>query len=670
MGWFENLVSTFDLYADLAGVVVDGQPVLTPLSHSTYVSQIEITIDKNGNFISSQKVDNETILVPVTEDSASRSSGDAPHPLCDNISYVAGDFYEYSKDEKLKNRYNLYIEGLRKWTESDDSHYMVRAVYEYTKKGTVLHDLIEAGTVIIDDKIAATKEKQIADMKGKQIRFVVESGPSPEPRVWMNTELREKYIQYYQKEAGTPGFCCATGEYTACTTKHPAKLIKGNNCANAKLISSTDETGLRYYGRFETAEQALSVGYDVSQKAHSALKWLLEKQGCSNGNGTATVCWVVNRDMPLPDIKEDSVNAFLQTNDSEFDDLFAEFDNKLSNDAEQKPDTGKHYAEQFANAIRGYGVKIKEDDRIAIISVSSVTKGRLSITHYEEMGGKQFMGALMNWYEHCKWSRSVIVNKKETRKDKDKKAIRKTLECTPSPREMVLAAYGIQRENSHGSQRGKTLEADEKMIETTVKRILPCITNPNRKIPEDIIRAAAQRLSSPEKMDSFIWKNDVMNVTCAMFRLNYERNGKNMDKFLEENENNRNVLWGRLLAIYDYMETRAMYSEFKNSNERETNAVRYWNVFSKTPLKAYDTLVRNLKPYEKKLSGIEKEMFESWISEIMGYLTKTGEFNSKIDRPLSVEYVPAYYLQLDLMKTAFKERFEQMKKKDEKSDEE
>ena len=127
-----------------------------------------------------------------------------------------------------------------------------------------------------------------------------------------------------------------------------------------------------------------------------------------------------------------------------------------------------------------------------------------------------------------------------------------TCECTPSPRDMALAAFGIQR--------SEWLEADSKLLRATVKRLLPCITQKEIPIPSDIIRAAAQRASMPQTMSDFVWYNDVLCVACAMIRYNYEKGEKkDMDNFLQEKENDRNVLFGRLLAVYDYMEQRALF---------------------------------------------------------------------------------------------------------------
>ena len=70
-----------------------------------------------------------------------------------------------------------------------------------------------------------------------------------------------------------------------------------------------------------------------------------------------------------------------------------------------------------------------------------------------------------------------------------------------------------------------------------------------------------------------------------------------MDNFLQDNGKDRNVLFGRLLAVYDYMEQRAMYERDENGKVKEgrtTNAKRYWNAYSSRPARTSKTIRENL----------------------------------------------------------------------------
>lgn len=637
MAWLKTLAETYDVYAGEAGVDRNGQAVLLPISHSTFNAQIEVTIDKDGNFLNAKKLEKGSdvvTIIPVTEDSATKTSGITPHPLCDKLCYIAGDYTAFTEDDKEKY-FEAYMEQLRDWAESEDTHPMVQAIYRYLKKGVLIRDLADSQVLELDSDGRLTDQIKIHGLgqTGANVRFIVYGDFMPS-EVWKNQDLYQKFIAYYQKKSGNKRLCYASGKIESCSDKHPSKIR--NSADKAKLISGNDESGFTYRGRFVSKEQAVTVGYDTSQKAHNALRWLIHKQGYTRDE-SAIVCWMTNRDMRIPDIMKDSMNAFNDVDDFDFDAM-----DDLNSQTVNKHDTGKYIARQFNNAVRGYAAKIRIDDKIAIIALDAATTGRLSVVYYDEMGGRQYMDAILNWQQHCKWPRMVSVGKTE----ESKKRI--TCECTPSPRDMALAAFGIQR--------SEWLEADSKLLRATVKRLLPCITQKEIPIPSDIIRAAAQRASMPQTMSDFVWYNDVLCVACAMIRYNYEKGEKkDMDNFLQEKENDRNVLFGRLLAVYDYMEQRALFEYDENGKVKEmraTNARRYWNAYSSRPAKTAKTIKQNLIAYEKKLKDYELAKFEEWTREIMVHLSENGFDN----RALSEFYLPGYYQQMEYMKNSFRKK--------------
>lgn len=627
MAWLKTLADTYDVHCELAGVIKNDQPVLLPISHSTFNAQIEVTIDEDGNFISAKKLEKGSdivTIIPVTEDSAARSSGIAPHPLCDKLCYLAGDYAAYTGDKKKEGCYEAYMEQLDDWARSEYAHPVVWSIQKYLEKRSLILDLIENQVLVLNESGVLTDHIKLqgSGQTGANVRFIVYGNDVP--YVWQNRELYERYDMYYQKKMGGTEICYVSGREDACSEKHPSKIR--NSGDKAKLISGNDESGFTYRGRFVSKNQAVSVGYVVSQKAHNALKWLIQKQGYTR-DGSAVVCWMTNRDMPIPDIMKDSVHAYDGIDEFDFDaiDVMVATDTK-------KSDTGKYFAEQFNHAVSGYAAKIKVDDKIAVIALDAATTGRLSIAYYDEMGAKQYMDALLNWQEHCKWNRYIKVEEMSG----EKKGI--SCECSPAPRDMALAAFGVQRSN--------WLEADGKLIRTVTNRLLPCITGKRAEIPRDLIRAAATRASMPQTMNDFVWYNDVLCVVCAMIRFNYEKGGRTMDRFLEDNVEDRSVLFGRLLAVYDYMEQQAM---FRQDESRTTNVKRYWNAFSSRPSRTFKTIKQNMIPYEKKLSDFKLKKFEQWTEEIMSHLSENG-FDNK---PLSEMYLPGYYKQMEYMKQAF-----------------
>ena len=125
-----------------------------------------------------------------------------------------------------------------------------------------------------------------------------------------------------------------------------------------------------------------------------------------------------------------------------------------------------------------------------------------------------------------------------------------------------------------------------------------------------------------------------------------------MVNFLEDNRNDRNVLFGRLLAVYDYMEQRAMFEHDENGkvkDRRTTNAKRYWNAYSSRPANTFKTIKENLVAYERRLNGYELMKFEEWTGEIMGCFEGHGFDNAA----LTEKYLPGYYMQMEYMKNEF-----------------
>ena len=166
MSWMEELVKTYDANEKIAGSFdAEGQKyVLPPVGHMTQQAQIEVTLDGNGNLCRASvvpKEDSET-LIPCTIESANSrvSTHIAPHPLHDNLRYVAKDYENYS-NEKFKNGeipYTKYKKILEAWVSSRYIHPKVQAVYTYISKNNMRHDLINKGVLYINED-GSIKEK-------------------------------------------------------------------------------------------------------------------------------------------------------------------------------------------------------------------------------------------------------------------------------------------------------------------------------------------------------------------------------------------------------------------------------------------------------------------------------------------------------------------------------
>ena len=125
MGLMQRAYETYEaLSAKYAGIYDQTQKeVFPPVSHTVAKADIEITLDLDGHFISARGTDKDEgkIIIPVTEESAGRTSTPAAHPLCEQLGYLCGT------DDK---KYNLYVNQLSEWAK-ESAHPTVHAVLEY-----------------------------------------------------------------------------------------------------------------------------------------------------------------------------------------------------------------------------------------------------------------------------------------------------------------------------------------------------------------------------------------------------------------------------------------------------------------------------------------------------------------------------------------------------------
>ena len=302
MSWVNELIDLYEINSDKVGIIVyrgDMPYVLLPPFHTTVTAQIEVTIDRNGNFMDAKLVSPEDKLtvIPVTEKSGSRTAGKEPHPLCDNLRYLAGDYTKYYKDDGVC--YQLYISQLKEWAESEFSHEKVLAVYQYLKKNSLIRDLSDQKIIKLNEqgKIDDKEKLQGIEQAKAFVRFIIRPESSgvfetcPD-ECWKDRSLQERYISYVRSREKEQGLCYLTGNTEAISYLHSRKIR--NEGDGAKLISANDSQNFTYRGRFVSKEEAFAVGNETSQKIHNALKWIIRKQG-TFFDTLVIVTWESNR---------------------------------------------------------------------------------------------------------------------------------------------------------------------------------------------------------------------------------------------------------------------------------------------------------------------------------------------------------------------------------------
>jgi CRISPR-associated protein Csd1 len=343
-----------------------------------------------------------------------------------------------------------------------------------------------------------------------------------------------------------------TGETTALAASHPKRLRHGAD--GAKLISSNDDSGYTFRGRFASPEQAYGVGYAVSQKAHSALRWLIARQSYKSGD-QVFVAWAVSG-KSIPDPLADTAQLF----------EVAGADDIAGQDVPYQGDAGQHFALRLRKAISGYRAVLGDAEDIVVIGLDSATPGRMAITYYRELTGSEFLERVSEWHARYAWFQVY---------SKDNHFV-----GAPAPKEIAEAAYGLR--------------LDDKLRKATVERLLPCIVD-GRPLPRDIVAASVRRACNRAGIKTWEWEK-YLGIACALVRGSSEEEDYQMA--LEEHRTTRDYLFGRLLAIAENIEQRALHVA---NEQRDTNAAKLMQRFADHPCSTWRNIEGALTPYKTRL---------------------------------------------------------------------
>lgn len=568
MSWLNDLYLTYEACKDEAGMVRGEAPLLLPIGHSTQNAQIEVILDEDGNFRRACRVEKEdaVTVIPITEDSASRSGkAEFPHPLADKLEYIAGDYGDFVTGSK-KEKYRKYIAQLEDWADSAFSVQQVKSVCKYLKKGTLMHDLMAEKLFVFKDGIIVAEKQQGAEAENWFVRFSVEIPGREESRLYCDKEVFESYMQYCLSRQEEQSLCYISGKTVPCTRKHPSKIRHTGD--KAKLISANDTSGFTFRGRFDESSQVAGVSYEVSQKAHSALRWLIEKQACLRVGEQVFVVWSVeNRDM-----KKDP-----------FDEFYGE--------ENEEAFTDEAYAGQVKKAIWGSTKEPEESESVILMGVEAATTGRLSIPFYQKYAAKQFVRNIAAWKTDACWVKS-------TGKDK-------TTRWSPSLVEIVRLAA----------------DRNDKLNKSMRERLLPCIAE-RRKLPYDVVSALVQKAGNPTHFENRYKWEDGIAAACALLRKwQIDKGIKKEECNMALNEENldRSYLFGRLLATAEMLERKAMGKD----KERNTAAEKYFVRFQHYPVATWDTIRKQLQPYVMKLNALGQTFYADRMDELTGKLDFT-----------------------------------------------
>lgn len=605
LSWTEEL---YQVYENNCGREFDGEDdILIPVSHSTAKAQIEVTLRDDGNIINASFVNKEqsTTIIPVTEDSGTRSSGICPMPFADKLVYIGGDYGKYSSGKCQDNsvHFSMYMEQLRKWNESEYSHPAVDAVCKYLEKSTLISDLIEYGILETDDKTGKLKEnKKIngIEQDSSFVRFIVNYSDDfeHENRTWLDKTLYDSFIGFNQTLFENTQLCYATGKELPVTYKHPAKIRNAGD--KAKLISSNDESGFTYRGRFDNKEQAISVGYDFSQKVHKALSWLIARQGISFGSMNIII-WA----SAMQDVDK---NLIFKASDGFM------FDDDMD-DEPIIPDTEPKHRKILEKMIFGKKESYAPQSKIMIMGVDAATTGRLSVSMYSELESSGFFNNILNWHMDMSWNR-----------------------FSPKLKQYIFNSFSLYEiiDCAFGLEQGGKLTSKPETVRDNILRLIPCVTE-GRAVPSDIVQALFRKASNPLAYEKSYNHRTVLETACGLIKMNNLKRGGITNMAYDPNETDRSYLYGCLLAIADKAES-ITYDE-KDRDSRITNARRYWSSFSSRPYVTWKRIEESLRPYLNKMYGPTRRKYEALLNEVHSKFTNNDyEDNTALETSYLLGY--------------------------------
>ncbi|MDU0355809.1 type I-C CRISPR-associated protein Cas8c/Csd1 [Paraglaciecola aquimarina] len=646
MSWMAQLYETYEQAMNIESM---GSNYPMPVSHTIQNAHVVISIDIEGNFKRAEVLNKTQIVLPATEKSAGRSSGEAPHALADKIQYVAGDYEEYGG---LKSAYfDGYQRQLLKWIESGHSNSSIEAVYRYISKKSVVKDLVREKILWAENNILLTswehktasapeifkalpKEKGKLDQGSALVCWAIESDDIKYAKTWKDPTIQQQWITYESKNTSNQAICYISGHEEPVALNHPAKLRHSGD--KAKLISANDLSGFTFKGRFTDSKtsieshglQAASIGFLTTQKAHNALRWLINRKESTLKNGDQIiVAWAISgKDLPsafgepIPDLDIWDFSPVANKQDDE-----TEYVSDLTTDL------GAHYARKLKSYMQGYHRNLETKDTVSIMAIDSATPGRMAVTYYRKTMPKDYLDDISAWHIDFAWPQRV-VKEVISAKGKSSRPVSWPVQA-PSPYSIMQAIYG------------DVLKSNESLKKQFYNRLLPCLVD-KACIPQDMLRISFQQACKSTNKDYWEWERN-LGVACALYKGFYARHldklhRKEISMSLDTSITSRDYLYGRLLAVSENIESYALY---KSEIKRPTSANRLMQRFADRPYTTWLTIYKQLDPYIQQLSARYPNFLNS-KQQILGQIMDAFQYDDfKSNKALEGEFLLGFHCQ-------------------------
>ena len=672
MSWMQKLYRTYE-YVQEQGL--NDEDLALPF-HMSKAVHLKVILNDKAELVGVERFDvKKQVPIQVTEKSSKRAGSTiASYGLHDSLQYIAktaGNYLtiEYlskvaEKDNgkkwkeflagtdeykqkfadtekaKYKDCFEFYEKQLSGWNEFGNLK-EVKFVLQYIQKGLLIEDLLEKQIFSFKDNILSAGKD---DPFSLTIVWAVEISNDLHSDLWNKPCIQSRWIEYQEsliQKGRHKSLCCITGDLDYPTEAYPK--INGN----AKLVSANDDTGFTFRGRFygdkdngdksELGSQAVILGKNASQKAFSALKWLINRQGIRNGK-QVILAWSSNCIS-----EEDELLSNLYQGDDIYTSLFAK--DKIDHSA----DLGLKTVEQLKKKFHGYKEKLAANEQISLLMVDepSKTGGRMSLTFYQEKLRDDYFRDLDEWQDDFAWYQEYKSS-------------------------WIFAAPSLERIAEVVLTKTEFEDKDRKSRRQLYARLLPVISGGKSvHIPYDLVQKSFQVACNPfanyrpedgEKIRSANWQRNI-GVACALYKGWRARHHdlsqrRTYPMSLDTQNRSRDYIFGRLLAVAEHLERTAL----RIANEtRATNAENYMQRFVMRPFHTWEQLETNLKPYKDRLRKdypvriSEKFVLtspigflnnrENEINQLICVLDDLKQEGCDLDKPLEPEFLLGYHSQ-------------------------
>ena len=659
MNLFQMLLKTYE-YAESENLVdrlIDPKiPTIMPLYHSNRKSAgkldiVELTISKDGKYVDGRFLDkDEYIVFPVTEESAVRTANSCPHPLFDNFEYVAGTFVTSPKKRnKDRDKHEDYLENLEPFIEYEKEHPnpILHAIFTYVKNGDVKKDVLdvikkttdgehysighsEENGIIDEDKIYWDKEE-----KGKIKRFDLALDkifvtihveiPGIITRSQLATNLHQYYVDYVEHQIETKidnvDFCDISGEKQYCVFTHRGII------GNAKVIGISNHIEA-YRGRFETGEEIVHVGYRTSQKVHNMLKFLMDSKSFSQyiGGSSYVISWMshdllmggmpiaASQVEPEDEENDEDENVELETSSPEI--ILGANRSKTIN--------------EFLSGLKTM-VNAEVDSYFCVLMVEKVNNGRIAIKYFRSFHNSDLKKRVEYWFNGLEWP---VYSMKDGRMKSS----------APSLYTITNILIGDD------SEKGISVKKESVRV-NLIERLMECMLE-GKIFPRDLMQLSFKRVKNTA---TFRFHQSIAHrTTCSLIKkyktdLKIPVVDKKGEIFVMDN---RSFTYGRILAVFDQLESYAMTVKKKGGNgessARPTNANRLWTSMIQSPQKTSMELQKRTEYARAFLLKSHKGFvihMEQILSELFSKLTELTDEKDNLNRPVNEDFILGFYYQ-------------------------